>query len=70
MFHTPDAAEAEYSATISLDLATVVPSVAGPKRPQDRVLLPEVGASFLQQLPVAAWAECESVGAPDGALGG
>ena len=51
MFHTPDAAEAEYSATISLDLATVMPSVAGPKRPQDRVLLPEVGASFLQQLP-------------------
>ncbi len=51
MFHTADAAEAEYSATLSLDLATVAPSVAGPKRPQDRVLLPEVGASFLQQLP-------------------
>ena len=51
MFHTADAPEAEYSATISLDLATVMPSVAGPKRPQDRVLLPEVGASFLQQLP-------------------
>ncbi len=51
MFHTPDAPEAEYSATISLDLATVAPSVAGPKRPQDRVLLPEVGESFLEQLP-------------------
>ncbi len=51
LFHTADAPEAEYSATISLDLATVMPSVAGPKRPQDRVLLPEVGASFLQQLP-------------------
>ena len=50
-FHTADAPEAEYSATISLDLATVAPSVAGPKRPQDRVLLPEVAASFLQQLP-------------------
>jgi len=46
-FHTADAAEAEYSATISLDLATVEPSVAGPKRPQDRVRL----ASFAQQLP-------------------
>ena len=45
LFHTADAPEAEYSATISLDLATVAPSVAGPKRPQDRVLLPEVGAS-------------------------
>jgi aconitate hydratase len=51
MFHTADAPEAEYSATLSLDLATVAPSVAGPKRPQDRVLLPEVGASFLEQLP-------------------
>jgi aconitate hydratase len=51
MFHTPDAPEAVYSATLSLDLATVAPSVAGPKRPQDRVLLPEVGASFLEQLP-------------------
>jgi aconitate hydratase len=51
LFHTPDAPEAEYSVTTSLDLSTVQPSVAGPKRPQDRVLLPEVGASFQQQLP-------------------
>jgi aconitate hydratase len=51
LFHTPDAPEAEYSVTTSLDLDTVRPSVAGPKRPQDRVLLPEVGASFQQQLP-------------------
>jgi aconitate hydratase len=51
MFHTADASEAEYSATISLDLSTVQPSVAGPKRPQDRVLLSEAGASFKQQLP-------------------
>ena len=51
LFHTPDAPEAEYSVTTSLDLGTVRPSVAGPKRPQDRVLLPEVGASFEQQLP-------------------
>jgi aconitate hydratase len=51
MFHTADAPEAEYSATISLDLATVRPSVAGPKRPQDRVLLPDVASSFNDQLP-------------------
>ncbi len=51
MFHTTDAAEAEYSATISLDLATVEPSVAGPKRPQDRVLLSKTGESFKEQLP-------------------
>lgn len=51
MFHTADAPEAEYSQTLSLDLATVEPSVAGPRRPQDRVLLKEVGASFAEQLP-------------------
>ncbi len=51
MFHTPDAPEAEYSTTISLDLATVEPSVAGPKRPQDRVLLSETGPSFAKALP-------------------
>ena len=51
LFHTPEAAEAEYSATLSLDLSTVEPSVAGPKRPQDRVLLSQTPASFAQQLP-------------------
>jgi aconitate hydratase len=51
LFHSADAPEAEYSATLSLDLSTVVPSVAGPKRPQDRVLLNDVPASFSEQLP-------------------
>ena len=51
LFHTADAPEAEYSQTIALDLATVEPSVAGPKRPQDRVLLKDAGASFAKQLP-------------------
>jgi len=51
LFHTDDAPEATYSATLSLDLSTVEPSVAGPKRPQDRVLLSDVPASFQQQLP-------------------
>ncbi len=51
LFHTPDAAEAEYSQTIGLDLSRVEPSVAGPKRPQDRVLLTEAGPSFKKQLP-------------------
>jgi aconitate hydratase len=50
LFHTPDAEEAEYSQTIALDLSTVQPSVAGPRRPQDRVLLKDAGASFKQQL--------------------
>ncbi len=37
LFHTATAPEAEYSSTLHLDLSTVEPSVAGPRRPQDRV---------------------------------
>ena len=51
LFHTASSPEAEYTQTLSLDLATVEPSVAGPKRPQDRVLLKDAAASFAQQLP-------------------
>ena len=51
MFHTADAPEAQYSSTLELDLATVEPSVAGPKRPQDRVALSQTAASFAKQLP-------------------
>ena len=51
LFHTSGTPEAEYSQTLELDLATVEPSVAGPKRPQDRVLLKDAAASFAQQLP-------------------
>ena len=51
LFHTAQAAEAEYSATLQLDLSTVEPSVAGPKRPQDRVLLSQTPASFASKLP-------------------
>jgi aconitate hydratase len=51
LFHTTGAPEAEYSTTLSLDLSTVEPSVAGPKRPQDRVLLSKTPESFAQQLP-------------------
>ena len=51
LFHTAGAPEAEYSQTLELDLATVQPSVAGPKRPQDRVLLKDAASSFAQQLP-------------------
>ncbi len=51
LFHTAGSPEAEYTQTLELDLATVQPSVAGPKRPQDRVLLKDAAASFAQQLP-------------------
>ena len=51
LFHTASSPEAEYTQTLELDLAAVEPSVAGPKRPQDRVLLKDAAASFAQQLP-------------------
>jgi aconitate hydratase len=51
LFHTASAPEAEYTQTLSLDLGAVEPSVAGPKRPQDRVLLKDAAANFTQQLP-------------------
>ncbi len=51
LFHTADSPEAEYTQTLELDLGTVEPSVAGPKRPQDRVLLKDAARSFAEQLP-------------------
>ena len=42
-----------YSDTLELDLATVVPSLAGPKRPQDRINLPDVKQNFLTSLGAA-----------------
>jgi aconitate hydratase len=45
LFHDPDA-EPLYSEQIELDLSTVVPSLAGPKRPQDRVSLTDAKRDF------------------------
>ena len=49
LWHDP-AREAEYSEYLELDVSTVVPSLAGPKRPQDRVALSEAKASFREAL--------------------
>ncbi len=46
MFHTAESPEAEYSDTLELDLSTVEPSLAGPRRPQDRVALNESKKAF------------------------
>src|SRR5467141_366964 len=51
LFHDAKTPEAEYSELLSLDLATVESSLAGPKRPQDRVVLSQAGESFSQALP-------------------
>jgi aconitate hydratase len=46
MFHTTESDDATYSDTLELDLGDVVPSLAGPKRPQDRVPLSEADQRF------------------------
>ncbi|MGB0021181.1 MAG: aconitate hydratase AcnA [Candidatus Sulfotelmatobacter sp.] len=51
LFHDEKTPDAEYSELLTLDLATVEPSIAGPKRPQDRVVLSQAGASFQKALP-------------------
>src|SRR5713101_7168105 len=51
LFHDEKTPEAEYSELLTLDLATVEPSLAGPKRPQDRVSLSQAGESFHKALP-------------------
>ena len=54
MFHDASTPEAEYSDVVDLDLASVEPSVAGPKRPQDRVSLYRAKKSFEDALPSLA----------------
>ena len=50
LFRLPDAPDPIYTATIELDLSTVEPSLAGPKRPQDRVSLRQAKMKFSQAL--------------------
>ncbi|MER6938884.1 aconitate hydratase AcnA [Nocardioides sp. NPDC127514] len=50
LWHDP-AAEPRFSEKLELDLSTVVPSIAGPKRPQDRVSLTDAKTSFEGHLP-------------------
>jgi aconitate hydratase len=53
LLHSAETPEAEYSATLSLDMTTVQPSVAGPKRPQDRSLLSKAKDSYFAAFPDA-----------------
>ena len=53
LWHDPSI-EPRYSEYLELDLSTVVPSIAGPKRPQDRIVLSEAKASFEKALPTYA----------------
>ena len=49
LWHDPST-EPQYSEYLELDLSTVVPSIAGPKRPQDRILLSEAKSQFEQDI--------------------
>jgi aconitate hydratase len=50
VFHTANSPEAAYSERLELDLGSVVPSLAGPKRPQDRVPLTDMAGHFPKAL--------------------
>ncbi len=80
MFRTADSPQANYTALLELDLATVEPSLAGPKRPQDRVPLRAAASGFrsalralqdernIQSKPVSAELDGSSVTLNDGAI--
>ncbi len=52
LFYSLDKPVPQYSDTLSLDMSTVVPSLAGPKRPHDRVALDQMAPEFVQTLQV------------------
>ncbi|MSX02717.1 MAG: aconitate hydratase AcnA, partial [Actinobacteria bacterium] len=51
MWHDAESAEPVFSETLSIDLSNVVPSIAGPRRPQDRVPLTDAKARYRAELP-------------------
>jgi aconitate hydratase len=63
LFHDASTPEAEYSELLSLDLGSVESSIAGPKRPQDRVLLSKAGESFSAALPSLVKTKAKAAGA-------
>ncbi len=72
LWHDPSATgyvEPVFSEYLELDLASIVPSIAGPKRPQDRVVLAEAKESFARVLPdyTSDPARTVSVTSPEGA---
>ena len=51
LFRTDETPDPEYTSTLELDLASIEPSVAGPRRPQDRIDLTGIRPSFARDLP-------------------
>jgi aconitate hydratase len=71
-FGAPAAGAVDYTSVIELDLATVTPSLAGPKRPQDRLPLDQLSRRFKELLvqPVSAGGYAKSLAAPGAAGNG
>jgi aconitate hydratase len=61
LFRTDETPDPTYNDVVTLDLSTVVPSVAGPRRPQDRVPLPEVRKTFRSSFPDHLGADAASI---------
>jgi aconitate hydratase len=61
-FHTEDSEEPTFSETLELDLGDVEPSIAGPKRPQDRIALADAKGAFLESLKEFDPEAAESLG--------
>ncbi len=51
IFRTDDTPDPEFTSALELDLSTVEPSLAGPKRPQDRISMVDMGRQFKKDLP-------------------
>jgi aconitate hydratase len=71
LFHTADSPEPVYTDILQLDLGTVEPSLAGPRRPQDRLRLSDVKPSFLKEkdaMVVAAQAKKKPAGGSQAGL--
>jgi len=66
LFHQPDDEDATYSDLLELDLSDVVPSIAGPKRPQDRIALSNAKQAFLESMEEWDPTAGEQLGAPIG----
>jgi aconitate hydratase len=62
LFHTEDSDEPTFSEALELDLSEVEPSIAGPKRPQDRIPLADAKAAFLESLREFDPGAAESLG--------
>ncbi len=65
MFRTTDTPDPVFTSSLELDLTTVVPSLSGPKRPQDRVALKDVTRAFDAALPDLSGGRIERTRLPD-----